>query len=329
MAITSTTYDAPATSRVGLAPSVYDGLILVGSDETPLVSTLGTSPVTNISHSWVIDHIGEPTRTAHSEVSNFETTTTSSQKQSTSNAVEIFKTELLISKTMTKVKAYGGSELEHETFKKGKEHKKLLELMILGLNRDTDAKKSVFKEPVIRTSTENGQAAGLFYYLAKSEKAFNATTGKQGNIFAHDSAKNWTGTATELNWEKLNTILQSIYDAGETPKDIFVGPTLKAKINTFVTRQYSNETTYTEKVTALETDFGTVNIKLSRFLSEKTGLADTLIAGNFEYAKVGLLYPTELADVATDKTAIAKRYYTEATLEVRNADAFAIGVGLK
>jgi hypothetical protein len=33
--------------------------------------------------------------------------------------------------------------------------------------------------------------------------------------------------------------------------------------------------------------------------------------------------------VTTPKTAIQKRYYTESCLEVRNADAFAIGVGLK
>ena len=36
-----------------------------------------------------------------------------------------------------------------------------------------------------------------------------------------------------------------------------------------------------------------------------------------------------ISEVSTDKTAIAKRYYTEGCLEVRNADAFAIGVGLK
>ena len=37
---------------------------------------------------------------------------------------------------------------------------------------------------------------------------------------------------------------------------------------------------------------------------------------------------TMLEDVPSSKTADSKRYYTSTTLEVRNADAFAIGVGL-
>ncbi len=64
-------------------------------------------------------------------------------------------------------------------------------------------------------------------------------------------------------------------------------------------------------------------------LSNSYGLGDTLLAGNFEYMKNGLLYSTEIEDVTTSKTATAKRIYTECTLEVRNADAFVIGVGLK
>ena len=49
---------------------------------------------------------------------------------------------------------------------------------------------------------------------------------------------------------------------------------------------------------------------------------------DFEYMKHGLLVPTKITDVPTSKTAEAKRFYTSSTLEVRNADAFAIGVGL-
>ena len=94
-------------------------------------------------------------------------------------------------------------------------------------------------------------------------------------------------------------------------------------------RQFSNEKFINSSVVSLDTDFGKVNFRLHRFLSKEYGLEDTLIAGDFSYAKMGLLKPTFLSEVSTDKTAIAKRYYTEGCLEVRNADAFAIGVGLK
>lgn len=54
MAITSTGYQAPATQRVGLVPSVYDKIILIGADETPLLSMIGKSTVTGIFKTPVI-----------------------------------------------------------------------------------------------------------------------------------------------------------------------------------------------------------------------------------------------------------------------------------
>ncbi len=326
MAITSTSYPQANLPSTGTKPSVYEGIILVGSDETPMLKAMGTSAVTNTSHSWVIDKIGDPERTPENEISSLNTTQVN-HKQNNSNAVEIFKTELFVSKTMTQIKAYGGNELEHEVAKKAKEHKKLLEQMILGLNRDNDPKISLLKEPIHRSENQPGEAAGMFYFVAKDETTF--TNGKKGNITAYDSSKDWTGTKSTMDWNKFNTILQQTYNAGETVKDVFVGTTLKARINSFVNRNYSDQTTYVGRLVALETDFGTVNIHLSRFMNQENALDDTIIAGNFDYAKVGLLYPTELAEVHTDKTGVAKRYYTEATLELRNADAFSIGVGLK
>ena len=104
---------------------------------------------------------------------------------------------------------------------------------------------------------------------------------------------------------------------------------MKRAINKFATRQWGNEKAINSSVVSLDMDFGKVNFRLHRFLSPKFGLGDVLIAGDFEYMKNGLLVPTELKDVTTSKTAIQKRYYTEGCLEVRNADAFVIGVGLK
>lgn len=61
MAITSTGYQAPATSREGLKPSVYDKIILIGADETPILSMIGTSEVKGIEHSWLTDTLAAQT----------------------------------------------------------------------------------------------------------------------------------------------------------------------------------------------------------------------------------------------------------------------------
>lgn len=325
MAITSTGYQSPATSREGLIPSVYNDIIQIGSSETPILSKIGTSVVKGIDHSWIIDPIGDPTRTPQLEVSGF-TGAQKSTKMKRSNAVEIATDEVMVSTDAKALATYGGKELPYEVTKKAKEHKKRFEKMILGIGRDANIKTSVFMAPTIRTEVVAGEAAGLFYFAAKGVGTF--TAGLRGNVKAFDTTTNWSGTATEMTWEKFNEVLQIIYDGGADPKDVFVGTELKARINGFVSRQLGNETKSTQTIRSIETDFGVVNIHLSRFLGASYGLGDTIIAGDFSFMKHGLLVPTRLENVSTDKTAESKRYYTSSTIEVRNADAFAIGCGL-
>lgn len=69
MAITSTGYQAPATSRQGLKPSVYDKIILIGADETPILSMIGTSEVKGIEHSWLTDTLAAQTHEEREQMS--------------------------------------------------------------------------------------------------------------------------------------------------------------------------------------------------------------------------------------------------------------------
>jgi len=332
MSITSTGYESPATARVGLKPSVYDKILLIGADETPLLNLIGTSNVTSISHGWLIDPLADPAKNAKVEISDF-TGTGKSTKQKRTNEVQILTTDVEVSKTMQKVATYGGKELAHQVTKKAKEHKRDLEYALFGLGRDENVKTSVFKAATARADETAAEMAGFMYYLAKSDTSF--TLGKRGNVFAFDDSGAWGSEASgsndfkTLDEDTLHTILQSIYDAGETPSDVLLGADLKKAINRIATRQFGNEKHVNSSVVSLDTDFGKVNFRLHRYLSSKYGLGDVLLAGNFEYMKMGLLHPTELEDVITSKTSKAKRYYTEGCLEVRNADAFAAGVGLK
>lgn len=313
-------------ANVAVIESIYDKIQLIGSDETPLMSLIGTSTVSNIKHAWLIDSLANPSRNPRLEISDF-VGNGASTKQKKENAVEIFTDDIMVSKTMEKVAMHGGKELPYQTAKKIKEHKLGIEMALLGLGRDANAKVSVFKDPIVRDTAVAGEMAGIFHFLAKGAASF--TAGKRGNVLAYDANRDWSGATTVLDWNKFNEILQQAYNAGETPKDIFVGAKLKGAINGFASRQLGNENKYNGAIKSIETDFGTVNIRLHRMLSDAYGLGDVLLAGNFDYMKNGLLYSTEIEDVTTSKTATAKRIYTECTLEVRNADAFVVGVGLK
>lgn len=313
-------------ANVAVIESIYDKIQLIGADETPLMSLIGTSTVSNIKHAWLIDTLTNPSRNPKLEISDF-VGGGESTKQKKENAVEIFTDDIMVSKTMEKVAMHGGKELPYQTAKKIKEHKLGIEMALLGLGRDANVKTSIFKAPVVRDTATAGEMAGIFYYLAKGATSF--TNGKKGNVLTFDSNNDWSGTDTALTWDKFNEILQQAYNAGETPKDVFVGAKLKGAINGFVSRLLGNENKYNGAVKSIETDFGTVNIRLHRMLSDAYGLGGVMLAGNFDYVKNGLLYSTEIEDVTTSKTATAKRIYTECTLEVRNADAIVAGVGLK
>ena len=139
MAITTTGFQAPATKREGLKPSVYENIILIGADETPILKLVGTSSVKGIEHSWLTDSLAAPKKNAQLEISDFDDQIKSSV-QKTSNAVQIFTSNVSVSRSMQAVATYGGKELERETAKRAKEHKLDMEYAIFGLGRDADVK---------------------------------------------------------------------------------------------------------------------------------------------------------------------------------------------
>ena len=139
MAITTTGFQAPATKREGIKPSVYENIILIGADETPILKLIGTSSVKGIEHSSLTDSLAAPKKNAQLEISDFDDQIKSSV-QKTSNAVQIFTSNVSVSRSMQAVATYGGKELERETAKRAKEHKLDMEYALFGLGRDADVK---------------------------------------------------------------------------------------------------------------------------------------------------------------------------------------------
>ena len=114
-------------------------LKILVADETPILKLIGTSSVKGIEHSWLTDSLAAPKKNAQLEVSDFDDQIKSSV-QKTSNAVQIFTSNVSVSRSMQAVATYGGKELERETAKRAKEHKLDMEYAIFGLGRDADVK---------------------------------------------------------------------------------------------------------------------------------------------------------------------------------------------
>ena len=56
---TSGNLNAATGANVGIKESIYEQIKLIGAEDTPLMSMIGTSPVTNIKHAWLIDNLAE------------------------------------------------------------------------------------------------------------------------------------------------------------------------------------------------------------------------------------------------------------------------------
>ena len=98
-------------------------------------------------------------------------------------------------------------------------------------------KRACLKHQLLELDATAGEMAGLFYFLAKGSAAF--ASGKRGNVVAFDSSGDWKGTATQLTETILSQLLQNIWDAGTTPKNVFIGAELKPAINKIVFRHHS------------------------------------------------------------------------------------------
>ena len=142
MAITTTGFQAPATKREGLKPSVYENIILIGADETPILKLIGTSSVKGIEHSSLTDSLAAPKKNAQLEISDFDDQIKSSV-QKTSNAVQIFTSNVSVSRSMQAVATYGGKELD-------------MEYAIFGLGCDADVKNQFTSKFLI--GLENGKS---------------------------------------------------------------------------------------------------------------------------------------------------------------------------
>ena len=174
MAITSTGYQAPATSREGLKPSVYDKIILIGPDETPILSLIDTSDVKGIEHSWLTDTL----------------------------AAEVYENKVR-AQVASEIKAKNEAEGEGWTMKDGGE----ANLEIYEGNGVIDFSSKIDDDFLRANATELEPSSNLFDFLAKTKN--NPSRDKILNHFA-DKAGERDSKALDHRMAYLNYIMPTI-----------------------------------------------------------------------------------------------------------------------
>ncbi len=294
-------------------PSILDAIILQGVHKTPFLEWMGRGSVAAPKHSWILDRYRDAAENANLEITDIEENTTDT-KYMKDNVVQIIKNDYGLSDEEAQNAKYGQKEWAYRTAKEGKEHTKDIEYALLGLHHD-----SVFDTYVEGTPTTEAKMAGLFHYIESDHR--QDYTDSEGN-------------PTPFTYDRLSEILQPIWEKGGLDDQSFqltVSPKLKKAINRFAGDQYFRPLKDAKKfdptLYELETDFGTVRVKMHRLFANAK-LEDKVLAGKLDEAKIMFKIATYHKDLPTSKTAKFGRYYTSMTLEMKAPDYFACGTGL-
>lgn len=222
---------------------------------------------------------------------------------------------------------------------------------------DTDAtvaaRMSLIAAPIFRSGdgtdpSDASQMAGIFHFLANTgltQAAVNASTFRDltdftnkwlGNIRAFDTTGDLTGNASVIDRKHINELIRKIADYGVKPTggafDLYCGGDLLETITDMYKETRRGSMTDKEvgyQVETIVTPFGKARVHYHTDFNEENGLDDALLVGNFSYLQKSFLTDTFKEKPTTSATAELIRYYSDMTLAVRNAYAFAGAFGLK
>ena len=319
---------------VGNKPSVLDLVKLRGAWDTPLFSSFKSGKALQINHSWLTDSLRAYKDNAQLEISDTQVYSAGTKSLNT-NTMQIFTTDVKVSKSQQATATYGAKSLQHELMKSAKEHAMDIEFALLGLGNQTSTTTNagLFASHTERSNGSTpvaGKMAGIFKWIP-SDNRINVAVGTDSTLGTVDDV---AGADADLTYDMFQSILLPIWQEGGAASAVYVGPTLKKEINKFdagnamVTRVINDSNTYDPRITRVSTDFGIVDVKLHRFFITANGLGKAVLAGDFSTCTVRNLISTNVENVSSSDTADVKRYYTECTLEVLNPDLIACGLGL-
>lgn len=235
-----TTYGTTAGNR----EDIYDVLQLVSPEETPLFTRLPDAVANATLHQWVEYTLATGSGNADIEGAT-ATGASSSSKARLTNYCQIMSKTGAVSGTQRKVDVVGGQdEFAFEMKKKMLEWKLGAEsdliLQISGAGSTTTARSMTGLIDAIQTNRVTGSA-----------------------------------TTIALRESDFNDLLQKIFEAGAVPDTCYVNGFNKRRISQFSTsnvRQMQTDATLKNRISVYESDFGTIDIVLERYVPKTVGI---------------------------------------------------------
>ena len=274
----SNTYEA-----VGNKLDMSDIITNISPEDTPLFSRISRTSATAVTHEWLEDTLGEPRVNKQPEGYTY-TTEAVSPRTRLNNYTQIMHRGIHVTQTQEVVLKYGvRSEMAYQM------QKTLKELAF-------DCEQALIQQDtkMLGSMDEARQFGGLPYWVVT-------------NNF----------TASKLTFDEINNALEQTWNVGGKPSVLLVSPRSKRIISTFTagnTKYMEGNKTHrlTQMISVLETDFGTLQCLVDRFMPD-----DTIYGLSPEYMKKAFLRPFRQGDLPEVSDMHRKYVKGEWTLEMR------------
>ena len=274
----SNTYEA-----VGNKLDMSEIITNISPEDTPLFSRISRTRATATTHEWLEDTLGEP-RTNKEKEGYTYTTEAVTPRVRLQNYTQIMHRGIHVTQTQEVVLKYG---LRKETAYQMQ--KTLKELAF-------DCEQALIQQDtkMLGSMDEARQFGGLPYWVVT-------------NNF----------TASKLTFDEINNALEQTWNVGGKPSILLVSPRSKRIISTFTagnTKYMEGNKTHrlTQMISVLETDFGTLQCLVDRFMPD-----DTIYGLSPEYMKKAFLRPFRRGDLPEVSDMHRKYVKGEWTLEMR------------
>ena len=300
-------------SAIGAREDLSDVIYDISPTDTPIMSTIGKTKATSVTHEWQTDSLAAAT-TANALVegaSASEGTITPTTRLA--NLTQIVGKTVMVSGTLLASDLAGRkSEMAYQLAKASAEIKRDIETII---------------------TANQGQAAGssgssarklgslLSYIKTNTSKNGTSVTGVDPTTLGVSTRTD--GTTRAFTETILKDVIAKVFASGGTPSALFVSPAQKQVVSAFTglaAQRYqvptSGQATILAGADLYQSDFGVLQIVPNRFMRTR----DALILDP-EYAALAYLRPFQTNDIAKVGDADKKQILAELTLEVRNEAA--------
>jgi hypothetical protein len=296
-------------AREDLTDVIYD----ISPTDTPIMSTIGKTKATSVTHEWQTDSLAAAT-TANALVegaSASEGTITPTTRLA--NLTQIVGKTVMVSGTLLASDLAGRkSEMAYQLAKASAEMKRDIETIITANQGQTAGSSG---------STARKMGSLLSYIKTNTSKNGTSVTGVDPTTLGVSTRTD--GTTRAFTETILKDVIAKVFASGGTPSALFVSPAQKQVVSAFTglaAQRYqvptSGQATILAGADLYQSDFGVLQIVPNRFMRTR----DALILDP-EYAALAYLRPFQTNDIAKVGDADKKQILAELTLEVRNEAA--------